>query len=283
MISIIICSKKEVITDELRKNISETIGSDYELIVIDNSLTSYTIFEAYNMGIAKSRGSILCFMHDDIAIHSKNWGSIANNIFEADLRIGLIGIAGAKTKTKMPSAWWDCAERNRVVNIIQHSHDRKERQEYGFNGKNIQEVVVIDGVFMMMRKSTNLLFDTTIGRFHNYDLNISIEHCLNNYKVMVTNEILIEHFSQGSINIEWYVSSMRLQELYGRYLPLKSSDIEYTGQDHNLEFVNGSRFASSILGFGYKREAIQLWLPLLSMRIRDKFHVQFLKSLLKKC
>lgn len=281
MISIIICSKKEAITEELRKNISETVGSDYELIVIDNSLTSYTIFEAYNMGIAKSSGNILCFMHDDIVIHSKDWGSIANSIFEVDPQIGLIGIAGAKTKTKMPSAWWDCAERNRVVNIIQHSHDKTERQEYGFNGKNIQEVAVIDGVFMMMRKSSNLLFDTTIGRFHNYDLNISIEHCLHNYKVVVTNEILIEHFSQGSITIEWYLSSMRLHELYGRYLPLKSSDIEYTVQDRNLEFVNGSRFASSILGFGYKRQAIQLWFPLLCMRIRDKFHVQFLKSLFK--
>ena len=66
MISIIICSRDKSISEELSTNISETINHDYELIVIDNSKNKYSIFEAYNSGIKKSKGLYWCFIHDDI-------------------------------------------------------------------------------------------------------------------------------------------------------------------------------------------------------------------------
>lgn len=107
MISIIICSRTSVISDNLLDNILLTIGADHELIVIDNSENKYSIFEAYNIGINKSKGEIVCFIHDDINFLTLNWGGILIEIFNENKKVGLIGVAGAKSKTKMPSAWWN--------------------------------------------------------------------------------------------------------------------------------------------------------------------------------
>jgi hypothetical protein len=59
----------------------------------------------------------------------------------------LIGVAGTKVKTRMPSTWWDNYEGQGVINIVQH-HKTKEKEFHnsGFeNGENV-DVVVIDGV-----------------------------------------------------------------------------------------------------------------------------------------
>lgn len=74
MISCIICSRSSKISEELEKNIVETIGCDYELVVIDNSRNEYSIFSAYNKGVKRAKGNVLCFMHDDILYRTSNWG-----------------------------------------------------------------------------------------------------------------------------------------------------------------------------------------------------------------
>jgi hypothetical protein len=57
MISIIICSRTQTISSDYLK-ISKILLDDYELVVIDNSENTYSIFEAYNLGIEQSKGSI---------------------------------------------------------------------------------------------------------------------------------------------------------------------------------------------------------------------------------
>ena len=74
MLSLIICSRTPKISNKLEKNIAETIGCEYELVVIDNSQNKYSIFSAYNEGVKRARGSVLCFMHDDIIYKTANWG-----------------------------------------------------------------------------------------------------------------------------------------------------------------------------------------------------------------
>ena len=91
-ISIIICSRTKKLTPVFLENIEKTVGVDYELIVIDNSENKYSIFEAYNLGIKKSKGEVLCFMHDDVLFHTNNWGNILQTIFNKNELIGLIGI-----------------------------------------------------------------------------------------------------------------------------------------------------------------------------------------------
>ena len=81
MISIIICSRLNILPIDFLNNIKDTIGIEYELIHIDNSEKKYTIFEAYNLGFSMSKFPNLCFMHDDLVFHTQNWGQIVNEYF----------------------------------------------------------------------------------------------------------------------------------------------------------------------------------------------------------
>ena len=281
MISIIICSRTPEISPALSQNIEKTIGSAYELIVIDNSENKYSIFEAYNLGIQKSKGDFWCFMHDDIIFHTLNWGLKLIKIFESDIKIGLIGVAGAKIKTKMPSAWWDCPEDQKVIYILQHiKNNTIEKWEVGWQNNSEEEVSVIDGVFMLGRKDKSIAFDDRLKGFHNYDLNLSLAYKKANYKVVVSKEILLEHFSSGTINKEWYLSTIQFDKYYSNFLPSQISKDRIKLK--TLEFENGKRFCNYLLENEYKKEAFYYGLKMIALRPNSDFHKPFFKSLFKK-
>lgn len=279
MISIIICSRTPELAERLVQNIESTIGRNFEWIVIDNSENRYSIFEAYNLGISKSNGELLCFMHDDIRIHTKDWGDIVQSIFNKEKNIGLLGVAGSKVKTKMPSGWWDCPNELKEINILQHiSKTEIEKWEYGFKGTSLSEVVAIDGVFMVMRKKCNLFFDTTLKGFHNYDLNISFECKKKGFKIAVTNEILIEHFSNGKINVSWFNSAITVHNIYHEILPLSTIDPD---KIKSIEFKNGINFLKHYLTFGLQIEVFKLWLKLFLLEPFSKIHFEIFKLSIK--
>lgn len=279
MISIIICSRTPSITVGLSQNIKNTVGCAYELIIIDNSQNKYSIFEAYNLGIVKSAGDFLCFIHDDILFHTNGWGNTIQHIFGIEEQIGLIGIAGTKIKTRMPSAWWDCPEDQKVMNIIQHfSNGEIKNQNFGFKKNSMQEVVAIDGVFMAMRKDNRIRFSNAMEGFHNYDLNISFEYIKNGYKIMVTNEILIEHFSIGSIDEAWVVSGYKIHNLYKDFLPLT---IKESNVNKKIEGINAIRFIDKCLTYKQNKKAFSIWRALFLMHPISVYHYTFLKRIVK--
>lgn len=281
MISIIICSRKKTIPDILSTNINETIGCAFELIIIDNSKNLYSIFEAYNLGIDKSVGAYLCFIHDDILFHTHDWGNIIKKTLDLNDKIGLVGVAGSKIKSKMPSGWWNCPDEYKEINIIQHiSHDKIENWNYGFKNVNISEVVTIDGVFMIMKRSLNIFFNTALKGFHNYDLNISLECQIRGFKVAVTNEILIEHYSNGTIDKTWYKSTLIIHKMYRCFLPLSIENVPYN--EKKLEFNNGSNFVNQLLILRYYKDLIRIWFRLFEINPFSKFHLIIFKKLFLK-
>lgn len=280
MLSIIICSRTKTINGPFFENIKSTIGCEYELIVIDNSENQYSIFEAYNLGIKKCIGDYLCLLHDDIHFVTIGWGALVNQILNDNKKIGLIGVAGAKVKTKMPSAWWDNYEDQNVIHIIQH-HKGKEKEiyDYGFENEQDVNVVVIDGVFMAMRKDNRILFHTKMKGFHTYDLNISFEYKKYGYDIIVTNKILLEHFSSGVINENWIHASYKIHNLYRKQLPLFVLGNIVT---ENHEIINAQRFINKSLNFGFKKIAISVWFELFLLNPISKYNYRFWKIILKK-
>lgn len=279
MISIIICSRTQSIADHLSENIKNTVGCAYELVVIDNSQNQYSIFEAYNLGIEKSANDYLCFIHDDILFHTKDWGTVITNLFDHEPQIGLIGVAGSKFKTKMPSPWWNSPKDQIAMHIIQHfKNGDKETQSFGFKNDLNQEVVTIDGVFMAMRKDKRLRFSTELKGFHNYDLNICFECIKNGYKILVTNAILLEHFSTGTINKSWVDSTYALYNLYKNILPLS---IEPNMTNTKFEVANAIRFTKKGLKCNRNAISFSIWKRLFLMRPLSRYHFRFWKAVLK--
>lgn len=279
MLSLIICSRNASISKELDENIKETILVDYELIVIDNSSNQYSIFEAYNIGIDRSKGEIFIFLHDDILFQTLGWGKIIQELFEHNPDIGLIGIAGSPIKTKMPSTWW---EGPIYIRIIQHHKNDKvsENKNQGFENKKTVEVAAIDGVLMIMKRNDNIRFDEDLKGYHNYDLDLSVKHSKLNKKVCVTSEIVIEHYSGGIINKDWYLSTSKFHKFNSKNLPIIADSGSDCRNLRNIEFIAGAGFVFGLLEYNLKGEALYWWFKLIKMKFYSKFHFKFIKRFL---
>ncbi len=278
MISVIICSRTPWISSKFEENIGSTIGEEYELVVIDNSRKQYSIAGAYNLGLKRSTGDIQVFVHDDVLFQTPNWGAVVTGIFKDNKKVGLIGVAGNSIKTRMPSPWWG-GPGKKFNYIVQHYEGNLPARnlEYGFNGRSLAEVAVIDGVFMAMEKDDRIGFDEDLSGFHNYDLDLSIKHHSFHKKVIVTRQILLEHFSGGKMNKDWYRSA----DLFHRHHKEKLPVVEDVMPERELkmhEFTSGAVFVSGLLEMNMRKEALYWWFILIKMKAYSKFHLRILKS-----
>jgi GT2 family glycosyltransferase len=229
MISIIICSSEPVINKKLTRNIEQTIGCIYELIVISNQNNRYSIFEAYNIGLDKSKFDFCCFMHQDILFHTTDWGQKVLNHFENN-QIGLIGVAGIKVVTQIPSLWSDRSINN-VVNIIQSDKKCQIPTQNNFSefigSDESHPVICLDGVWFCLNKSIlpGLSFDEKYKGFHFYDMDICMQAQTAGKEVHVIHNVIIEHFSWGSLNKEWALNAFRFFSKWRRDLPIYTADV----------------------------------------------------------
>ena len=232
MISIIISSVNAEMLLAVKKNIADTIGVPYEVISFDNASGKRGLCEIYNSGASKARYDLLCFMHEDVEILTTNWGDKVAEIM-GDETIGLLGVAGSNYKSLTPSGW-ACpgieAETNKV-NIIQRYKyaEGGTKKEY-FNSENerLAQVASIDGVWMCTRKSVtdSVKFDEqTLPLFHGYDVDFSLQVAAK-YKVAVTFDILLDHFSEGNYSKDWLKSALQISQKYKDVLPLDVSGLD---------------------------------------------------------
>lgn len=196
MISFIICSRSSNRSSSLRKNIENTIRIEHETIVIDNSSNSFSIFTAYNEGVKRANGSLLCFLHDDVLFRSTNWGSQIVKHFE-DENIGIIGFAGSHYIPSTPMYWYSSPfvsqhNLNKDGNIIEnHFHE-----EWFKEGESLIDVCAVDGLCFFARKKIfdHISFDNiNYSGFHMYDMDICLQTLSLNYRVCVCRDILVEH------------------------------------------------------------------------------------------
>jgi len=210
MISIIICSRKPYISDQLQHNIVETIGCDYELVIIDNSNNRFSIFSAYNEGIRRSKGDILCFCHDDILFHSTSWGISIEELFKDD-SIGEIGVIGTHFLPAAPMYWWSSPFISQYsINNDNGKASINDTRNY-FKG-HIADVVAVDGVcfFIPTALFSSVRFDDkTYNGFHAYDMDISMQVLSLGKRVCVTDVLTVEHFwSEDSFKNQKYIAKL---------------------------------------------------------------------------
>ncbi len=196
MISIIVCSRIGNISAEIKQNIAETIGCEFELTEIDNSDNRYSIFQAYNEGVGRSKGEILCFMHEDVLFRSQGWGTtIVKHFYDCE-EIGLIGFAGTHFLPDTPMYWYSSPfisqhNLNNDQGIVEeHFH------EEWFNGEVLIETVAVDGFCFFVRKALfdRIFFDDkTYNGFHMYDMDICMQVIEAGCKVCVCRSVLPEH------------------------------------------------------------------------------------------
>jgi hypothetical protein len=204
MISFIICSTKKELNSVLKDNMASTVKVPFEIVLIDNSLNTYSIFSAYEEGVKRANYPYLCFIHEDILFRSDNVGECIVNSFEKNPDLGVLGVVGIQMLPQYPFGWWAAGYDYYVGNII--SNDKKAKMvnyyQSGCPTKTVlEDAVACDGLFLCIRKDlfSEIRWDTeNFHGFHCYDMDICMQVVQAGKKVMVAKDLKVEHFSTGN-------------------------------------------------------------------------------------
>lgn len=229
MISVVICSINKQLANQVQQNIAETIGVTWEPIIIDNTVNASGITAVYNHGASIAKYDLLCFVHEDVLFTTQNWGRILIDSFTNDAELGLIGLAGSKYKSKLPSGWFSGINAIDCCNIT-HLDKYDVRQIMHYNpdeNKRLQEVVVLDGVLLVCPKKVwqEVKFDDQLLKgFHLYDIDFSFR-VSEKYKVGISYAITLIHLTQGgSFGNEWLNYTLLWHQKMKSKLPAITQD-----------------------------------------------------------
>lgn len=229
---------------------------DYELISIDNTMGWYSAAAALNMGSKTAKGEILIFCHQDIKFPS-NWLPIVNEqlllISEKDLNWGVSGVMGVKNNGLFAG------------NIIDPHTTTKI-------GKLPCKVETLDEVCLIMRKSSALRFDESLGGFHLYGADI----CLQSRQLGLSCYAIdapFEHLSKGKVDESFLKIAEKLKEKWSK---IKGSPyvIETTCGVFRLKYGIFSN-----LYYHYKRQRRKLIRRLHKLYIKDNNDRRSVKAL----
>lgn len=224
-ISVVFCSKK---TGEENKgfveHIKDTCECDCHVVFIHNP-EGVSISKIYaDMIDSKDIDSnIIVFVHDDIEFLRKGWGREILRLFNEHEDYGIIGVAGS-AQFDSNGAWWNYEKK--YGQVLHRSEGKSWLTAFSpLLDKDLQDVVVIDGLFMAVHKQRIAEnFGREINGFDMYD----VYFCLKNFfanktKIGVTTNIRIAHNSIGKLKDTWYQNRDVINELFGGKFPI---DIE---------------------------------------------------------
>ena len=86
---------------------------------------------------------------------------------------------------------------------------------------------MLDGVLLCMRRELmeSIKFDENLDGFHGYDFDISIQSVLVGKTNYVMYDILLEHFSRGTPDANYYRSLIKVFKKWEKSLPLMDTNL----------------------------------------------------------
>lgn len=284
MISVIIASVSDLQLKSALKNIEATIGVPYEVITFSNGEGKMGLCEIYNKGARQAKYEALCFMHEDLDIKTLNWGEEVMKIFNTQKEVGVIGVAGGAYKSRAPSGWASISHAPNTIycNYVQsfkrsnraplHSHSNPKAIE-------VADVVCVDGMWFCTLKELVLKYpfdEQLLKGFHCYD----VDYCLTikqHYRVVVTFNVLIEHFSEGGYNEDWFNDVLKMHSKWKSKLPLSIEDYVPSVQ-HSLEKRSYKLLLEQLVAMGFSFKKIKSFLDnfRLEGQLEDKLYYKLI-------
>lgn len=228
-ISLISCSRNSTLPQSLIKNIEDTIFSPaddkkygYEIITIDNSNNHYNIFQAYNEGVRRSSGEILCFMHDDLEYESVGWGNNVINLFNKYTEAGACAVVCCTYIKSTPSYYYSDPAFNMMHVQLQNSDGTRSFFYDYLDVDHPCPVVVFDGLWFCIRREcfNRISFDErTYNGFHMYDLDISMQLNLAGYKIFNIPGVEIFHIAGQATDKRFWEAAFKFYHKFKNHLP----------------------------------------------------------------
>ena len=208
-------------TDRFIRHIAETSGCDTNIICIKNT-DGISISTVYADVIDTYEGidDVVVFIHDDIEFLRSGWGEEVCRLFSENAEYGIIGVAGS-AQFDEKGAWWNYPKR--FGQVLHRDGGNSWLTAFSpLLDKDIQEVAVIDGLFMAVdRKRIADNFDRNIKSFDFYDIDFCLSNTLSGKcKVGVTTNIRLAHMSVGVPRESWYENREIINKKYGKHYPI---------------------------------------------------------------
>lgn len=239
MISIVVSTRK--IDEKFKSMVLKTVGlKDVQLLIYENN-GQYSLTEVYNRGLSEVKYDIVSFFHDDLVMDTPGWGKKVIEHFEKS-DYGILGVAGSRQITKA-GVWW--ANPATTYGKVSHTDGKKKwLSEYSRPlGNDIQEAVVVDGVFFSVHKQRiKAGFDENYKGFHFYDISFCLENFSKGVKIGIHTNILLTHKSVGATNEQWETTRKQLIEQYKDLFPIEVP-LEVIYRDNTIKLVNEPKLA----------------------------------------
>ena len=219
MITVVYCTRQT--KPEHKEHLIKTSGLHKNIEVIEIINNGESLTHAYNRGLKQAKNDIVVYCHDDLTIESKQWGKKLLKQFQKNPEYGIIGVAGSKYMAES-GQWW--SDKNKMFGRVQHTHEGKTwLSSYSEDlGQELEEVVVVDGVFFAVDKSKlKVEFNESVEGFHFYDVTFCFENYLKGLKVGVTTLVRVNHQSIGMTNESWETNRQQFAETFKEQLPTK--------------------------------------------------------------
>jgi hypothetical protein len=216
-VSVIVCSIRPDRERRIRAMYQRALaGVKHELLVIHDARS---LCEGYNRAVARSRGEILIFSHDDIDIISSSFAArLLHHLRHADL-VGVAGSARISNFGWTSSGWpWLHGQVIRRVPGQADYHLLVFNRGHGCS----TQLEVLDGLFFAARRAVvdRICFDEqTFDGFHGYDVDFTYTAARAGFTVGVANDILLLHESAGQYDDAWRRYGLKFMEKYRGQFP----------------------------------------------------------------
>ena len=223
-IAIVYCTReKSGESNTFVDHLKETCGCNCHVFAIHNP-GGVSISKIYGDILKSSdvNDNIIAFIHDDIEFLRKGWGKELLRLFNEHEDYGIIGVAGS-AQFDAGAAWWNYDKK--FGQVLHRAEGKSWLTTFSpLLEKDLQEVVVIDGLFIAVNKNKiNENFSRDLDGFDFYD----IDFCLSNYfskdwkyKIGVTTNIRVAHNSVGKLKPSWYANRNLINKKFGEHYPI---------------------------------------------------------------
>jgi hypothetical protein len=214
VISVVVCSidaaKFVAVTASFKRALE---GTAHEIVGIHDARS---LCEGYNRGLARARGDLCVFAHDDIELLASDLGSILRRHLTGH---DLIGVAGT---TVLVGMGWANSGLRHARGIVTHTAGEDFEVRFfgtgGAAGAVCGGIVALDGVFLAARSdvaSAIRFDDVTFDGWHGYDTDFSYRCHLAGRRVGVALDVPLVHFSEGTVDAAWLMYDRRFRHKHG--------------------------------------------------------------------
>ena len=226
----VVCSSQYPL-DDFKKHVIKTSGlhNKIEFLGYENK-GEFSLTQIYNRGLKEAKYNIVVYMHHDITIETNQWGKKLLKHFEKHSEYGIIGVAGTKYMSAS-GQWWE--NKKKMYGRVAHTHEGKTwLSSYSEDiGQNIEEVVVVDGVFFAVdKRKLKMEFNESVEGFHFYEITFCFENYLKGVKLGVITNIRINHKSIGMTNKSWDDNRIAFAERFKDNLPVNIKKVLLKGE-----------------------------------------------------